>query len=208
MDQKTLERLRPRDSSTEAILAALAAAAEERVNAVLHEGMAAAAHDHALLDPAATGKDIAAYEKRLDDARAMLRRLDVIEPELQRRLVAADAAGVTERQRQAVEEARQAFAAAAAAVEAALPAYQEHAAGVVRFCQLEQARQAALAYFRNTALHALPIGSLSYGSLEPEVDHLATRIGQHVVLPGLPGQPMVWGKLPSPPPTPPSIRYE
>ena len=112
-------------------------------------------------------------------------------------------AGALEREdadakRAAIKAARVAYAEAVRAVRSGLGRYAAAAAVIVEVHAAEKARLAALADFRTAVGRSLAPGALAHAHLfDPGVADVDWSFLDDVVLPGLPGDPMILGPLPS-----------
>lgn len=198
MDAKILERLRPVDDSSTAIEASLQTAVHEHALAEQRHILASENRRAALGDVKAMPRDIAGFESQAATAQLDQERLEVVIPDLRRRLVAAQAAEEAAERKQAAEQARLAYVAALDALTASLPAYAEHAAAIAGICKLEKAKDLALAQFRAAVTRAAPVGSQYHGPADPGVPDRTPALAGHVVLPALQGrlgEVMIWGVI-------------
>ena len=151
----------------------------------------------ALRDPAATAKDITAFETRARDAELELERIAVIGEDLSTRLAEAAQQEEAEAKAAAVEAARLDDAEAVDKLRAGLAEYASAAAVIVRVYEAERASVAALARFQAAVSRSVLPGSLAHSHLyDTGVDDVDASFLGDVVLPGLPGKPMILGPLP------------
>ena len=198
MDAELLVTMRPRDGSAAAIRAALAVVAREREGAASRRDIALENRKSALRDPAATAKDVVVFEGHTRDAEVEVERCEVLAEDLNTKLAEALQREDAEAKCAAVEDARVAYVEAVETLRARLAEYDAAAAVIVRICAAERASVAALAQFRVAVGRSLAPGSQAHSHLfDPGIVGLDGSFLGDVVLPGLPGKPMIMGPSPS-----------
>ena len=195
---ETLADILPTKETAQAIRTALAQLDRRRDAAIERRDAAERDRLAALRTPSMALKVVLAAEAAKHEALIDLDRVALLRHDLSGRLQTATDREQDARLRQAVADARAEVAAAAEALRAALPDYAEAAAQIVRCCHLADRQKRALEAFRHAALATLPLGAVVPSGFDnPEIPIVRTRLSD-VSLPGLPGDPWLYG---SPPPT-------
>lgn len=196
MNIKSHTTLHPRDTSAAAIRAALVTLAQEREAAASRRALALEKRKAALRDPAAAIRDVVGFEQHARDADVELERLAILAEDFDARLAAAIQKEDTEAKTAAIEATRAAYAEATDALRAGLAKYVAAAEAIARVCAVEKARAVILGRFRTAVSQSLPPRSPAHPHLfDPGVEDLDASFLGDVVLPGLPGKPMIVGSL-------------